>query len=232
MITDSRKSMAQQLAVLAPPRSPADEGWASAASAVIALRSMQIPIVMRITALGHPPIMVDPRHNAYHCADAGSLPERPRLVLVETQAVGPETGPAFELPGSDLDALMWQIGLLAFPDRSAPWLREGQPLRLRRWPNLTALDCGFEQVSMVSLLANAAFTPAELADASGQSLGDARSVINALSLMGVLAAVESAGDSVTQATADVSPAASVRPALERRGIGQTLLSRLRLKFGL
>lgn len=184
---------------------------------------MELPIVMRITALGHPPIMVDPRHNAYKADGDGDLPDKPRLVLVETQVVGPETGPAFELPGSDLDALLWRIGLLAFPDSSAPWLPTGQRQRLRRWPNLTALDCDIEQVGMVAMLANAAFTPAELAEASGRPLGDARSVINAFSLMGLLVP-----ETETNPVAADAPAAAPAPPGTVRAPG--LLTRLRQKF--
>jgi len=208
---------------------------------------MELPLVMRITALGHPPILVDPRHNAYDGGpDDDAFPEAPALVLVETQLVGPDAGPAFTLPGRDLDALLWRIGLQAFPGRAAHWLTGLHRVRLTRWPNLTAIDCSFEHVSMAALLANSAFTAAELAEASGCPLGQAHDVINALSLMGVLYVEPAqAEEPVTPAVApaDAVVGASVSPEVTDASATtlevsppasthQSLLSRLRLRFGI
>ncbi|WP_141879311.1 hypothetical protein [Homoserinimonas aerilata] len=227
-----------------PPRSdgyePGGSGWAAAATAIQSMQGMPLALVMRVTAWGQPPILVDPRYNAYAGGpDDAAFPESPPAVLVETQLVGPDAGPAFALPGRDLDALLWRIGLLAFPDRVAGWLTPGVRVRLQRWPNLMAMQHSFEDVSMAALLANSTFTVKELAEASGCSFERARSLVNALSLMGVLHVESdappvtipaSAAEAAFQGGASVSPEVTDAPPASPRQ--PTLLSRLRERFGI
>jgi hypothetical protein len=202
-------------AALSPESLPTVIGWASAAVAIHSVRRIPTPVLLRLDVVGFGSVAVDFRHHAFHWeTPLERFPENPGAVLVETHPTTPDAPAPFELPGRDLDGLLWLVGQHAFPTRTATWLWADDRYRLRRWPNLAELPISLEQVRMTAVLGNAAATPAELAEAVGAPLEVAQSLINAYSLMGIL----------RSAPAEAAPVA--RPAPERG-----LFARLRARLG-
>jgi hypothetical protein len=218
MTIDSGLAVGTLPAVEAPPELA---GWAGAATAVHACQLMAVPMTLRLDVAGHDVIAIDFAYNAYEWSvSLDDFPEAPATVLVETRP-GVVDAPTIELPGSPLDPLLWSIGLHAFGDRPAPWLVPGNRYRLRRWPSLTGLSISLDQVRMVAMLGNAFATADELSAAAGTTAAEARRMINALAVAGLLR--RSAGAPAPQAVPpDVVPTAS----------GTTgLFSRLRERWG-
>lgn len=200
---------------LSPQSLPTVIGWASAATAIHSVRRIPTPVLLRLDVVGHGSIAVDFRHHAFHWeTPLERFPEDPGAVLVETHPTTADAPAPFDLPGRDLDGLLWLVGQHAFRDRAASWLWGDDRYRLTRWPNLAELPISLEQVRMTAMLGNVAATPAELADAVGVPVGEAQRLINAYSLMGIL----------RSAPAEAAPVAQPTPV---RG----LLGRLRQRLG-
>lgn len=200
---------------LAPQSLPSVIGWASAAVAIHSVRRIPTPVLLRLDVVGFGALMVDFRHHAFEWeTPLERFPEDPGAVLVETHPTTPDGPAPFELPGRDLDGLLWLVGQHAFRDR-ASWLWSDDRYRLTRWPNLAELPITLEQVRMTAMLGNVAATPAELAAAVGVPVESAQRLVNAYSLMGIL----------RSAPAAVAPVAQATP--PARG----LLARLRTRLG-
>ena len=107
-------------------------------------------------------------------------------VVVSVELVGEGTPSPFELPGKSLDELLWKVGRAAFPERLAPWLAEGDGYWLTRWPNWTMLHPDTDHIRQTAMLANTLLTIEQLAALSGRGVESTRTLVNALSLMGVL----------------------------------------------
>ncbi len=161
-------------------------GWAGAATAVHACQLMAVPMTLRLDVAGHDVIAIDFAYNAYEWSTSlDDFPQHPEAVLVETRP-GLVEGPTIVLPGQDLDPLLWSIGYHAFGDDPAPWLVPGNRYRLRRWPSLSGIAVDLDQVRMIAMLGNAFATADELAAATGARVEEARRLINALSVAGIL----------------------------------------------
>lgn len=161
-------------------------GWAGAATAVHAIQRMSVPMTLRLHVAGHGVIAVDFAYNAFDWS--GSLtefPESPHSVIVETRPALPDA-PSLELPARALDPLLFSIGYHAFGDEPASWLVPGHRYRLRRWPSLSDIPVSLDQVRMIAMLGNAFATADELASAAHTDLGEARRLINGLSVTGIL----------------------------------------------
>ncbi|WP_246139922.1 DUF2510 domain-containing protein [Protaetiibacter larvae] len=195
-------------------------GWAGAALTLHSVQSTRVPMLIELGVAGHPAIRIDARHQAFSWElGLDWFPEHPTGVVVSVELVGAGTPPPFELPGESLDALLWKVGRAAFPERLAPWLEPDQCYRLTRWPNWTTLNPDTDQIRQTAMLSNAWLTIDALAAMSGRSHETTRSLINALSLMGTLAA----------ATIEAQPqAGAARGRLAEGGLFQ----RLRERFGL
>lgn len=158
-----------------------------AAMAIHAVRNLSAPVLLHLDIVGTGTISIDPRFNAYDGAiGTESFPAHPGTVLVQTQPMPLDAPPQFELPGRDLDGLLWMIGAHAFGDRPASWLAPNARYRLTRWPNLSALPIGIDEVRMLATLAHAHASPAELAASAGCELSTAQRLVNALSVIGIL----------------------------------------------
>ena len=183
MLSDSGVAVGTRPTVEAPPELA---GWAGAATAVHACQQMAVPMTLRLDVSAHDVIAIDFAYNAYEWSvSLDDFPAAPATVLVETRPGLPDA-PTLELPGSPLDPLLWSIGFHAFSDEPAPWLAPGNRYRLRRWPSLTGLTISLDQVRMIAMLGNAFATADELSAAAGTSAADARRMINALSVAGIL----------------------------------------------
>jgi len=180
-------------------------GWTGAAIAVRSILQIPTPLLLRLAPTGVDPLYIDFRYHAFTwTVPLAQFPPDPAVVDVETEPAPPGSPPLFELPGKNLDTLLWAIGLHAFNGASASWLRGGDRYRLKRWPNFTELPHSIDQMRMTALLGNAFFSVEELAVAAETSVENARRLTNALSLMGVLkdADVEAAAAPVAQIQAE------------------------------
>ncbi|HEU4665420.1 MAG TPA: hypothetical protein VFS55_15425 [Dokdonella sp.] len=81
----------------------------------------------------------------------------------------------------------WQVGM-ATPGTLAPWLDPATAYRLRRWPDFGRLGVSTGLLELCAASTVRAWTPAALADASGQSAANAHRFLAAASLAGLLAA--------------------------------------------
>lgn len=181
------------------------------------------------------PMRIDPHAGLYWWLDAlSSLPTTPACVTVTTTVQGEDDPP--ETGGAPLDALTWVVGADCFPGVAAPWLRPHDRYRLERWPDLTLVPYSVEHLHLTALLANGLLTVPELAELGGVPTASAQRLINAFTLMGVVAAeggplVPPAGPVPTlravswQTDAGV-PASVTRPASGHAGLLGRLLQRL------
>lgn len=175
------------------PAGPADavQGWSGAALTINSMRSAGVPTVLDIEIAGHPPLVIDMRHNVFSWQlGLDRFPHEPSAVSVSVRIVDVAAPAPFADGGAPLDGLLWNMGFAAFPDTSAPWLREGDAYRMRRWPDLSGFEPDTDPVRQAAMLSNGVFTLEQLASFTGRSLEPTRSLLNALSLMGVLETVQ------------------------------------------
>ena len=178
-----------------------------------------MPMTLRLHVAGHGVIAIDFAYNAFEWAhELDPFPESPDSVLVETRVASPDE-PSLDLPGRVLDPLLWSIGWHAFGDEPAPWLVDGHRYRLRRWPSLSGIPIDLDEVRMIAMLGSAFASADELAAAAHTPPADARRLVNALSVAGILRR------SIGTPALDAAPAPSPAPA------STGLFSRLREKWG-
>lgn len=202
-----------------PPPPPGSDGWAGAATAIHALRQIPRPILVSLTPAGHRAIAIDPRTNEYVWdVPLAEFPTTPGSVVVGTY---PIEGDAPGLAGTRLgiDPLLWMIGLHAFPDSAATWLRTGDKFRLKWWPDFDLIPHTTEQQKIIKTLAKAMMTVDKLAALAKVEKQDAQRVVNALSLMGALRRLEAPGGAPTlpPTTAEYDTPDRVRGRHVRRG---------------
>jgi hypothetical protein len=178
-------------------------------------------MTLRLHVADHGIIAIDFAYNAYEWSvSLDDFPRAPESVLVETRPATADA-PTISLPGQQLDPLLWSIGMNAFGDSPAPWLAPDHRYRLRRWPSLTGIAVSLDQVRMIAMLGNSFATADELAAAAQTPASDARRLVNALSVAGLLrrSAAAPAPDRVLRSDAPVASGT--------RG----LFGRLRQKWG-
>lgn len=210
VVTGSRET------VSAPPEL---SGWAGAATAVHAIQQMAMPMTLTLDVASHGVIAIDfPFHAFAWDTSLAEFPLDATSILVETRPA-PADQPTIALPGRSLDSLLWTIGYNAFGDEPAPWLREGDRYRLRRWPALADISVTLDQVRMTAMLGNAFATADELAAAAHTPPADARRLVNAFSVTGILR--RSSG----------APALGSMPAHPAAAASSGLFARLRERLG-
>jgi len=92
----------------------------------------------------------------------------------------PPTGVAFAITD-----LAWFLALKG-PAELAPWLERGTAYRLRRWPDFGRLGGNSGLIELAALSSAHAWTPARLAEASGQRIEDVCRFLNAASMAGLV----------------------------------------------
>lgn len=203
----------------AAPDFPVTVGWTSAAMAVQAVLSLNTPVHLRMSIESHEPLLIDFRHHAFSWATPlADFPVDAVHTRLETVPTSADDPPYFELPGQDLDGLLWEMGINAFDGRPAFWLSPDDRYRLTRWPNLTQHSHSLSHVRMIAVLGNAYASAAELATFADVDVAEAQRMINALSLMRIL--VRSAA----------VPAATMAPQTSETK-RQSLFARLRERLG-
>jgi len=209
----------QVAAKSAPPEFPVTIGWTQAAMAISSVLALNTPVHLRMDIEMHGALLIDFRHHAFSWSTPLEyFPVDAVHTHLETVPTSPDAPPYFELPGQDLDGLLWVMGLNAFGDGAAFWLSPNERYRLIRWPNLTRHSHNMSHVKMIAVLGNANASTAELAAFAGVEEPEAQRLINALSLMGILSRSSEA------------PAATMAPqtAAAKR---QSLFGRLRKRLG-
>ncbi|HEX7835643.1 MAG TPA: hypothetical protein VF479_09275 [Pseudolysinimonas sp.] len=198
---------------------PVTVGWTHAATAVNSVLSLNTPVNLRMEIEMHGPLLIDFRNHAFSWSTPLEyFPVDAVHTRLETVPTGPDSPPFFELPGQDLDGLLWVMGINSFGGDAAFWLSPGERYKLTRWPNLTRHSHNMRQVQMIAALGNAYATTAELAAFAGVEVSEAQRLINALSLMRIL----------SRSSAEPAPTVVPQTAAAKR---QSLFGRLRKRLG-
>jgi hypothetical protein len=198
---------------------PITVGWTHAVMAVNSVLSLNTPVNIRMDIEMHGPLLIDFRHNAFSWSTPLEyFPVDAVHTRLATVPAGPDAPPMFELPGQDLDGLLWVMGINSFGGDAAVWLPKGERYKLTRWPNLTRHSHDMRQVQMIAALGNTYATTAELAAFAGVELSEAQRLINALSLMRIL----------SRSAVEPAPVVAAPTAAAKR---QSLFGRLRKRLG-
>ncbi len=167
----------------------------------------------------HGPLLIDFRHHAFSWSTPLEIfPVDAVHTGLETEPTSADAPPYFELPGQDLDLLLWEMGMNAFGGAAAYWLPKGERYRLTRWPNLTRHAHTMQQMQMMAVLGNTYVSTSELATLAGVEESEAQRLINALSLMRIL---------TRTSAAPAAPVATQTVETKR----QSLFARLRKRLG-
>ena len=195
-------------------------GWARVAMALLGLRGESEALLL-IDLADDALIVVDwGRKDYWWQGGTGVFPEQPTISKVRVYRGDGARLPFMLEQPSELPALLWLVGIHAFPTSPAWWLGESMAYRLTRWPDFAALAVDPDDVSMTALLSKSALTSHELAAAAGVDLNKAQRLINALSLMRLVRE--------TPPVVHQAPVAVAAPVVEsKRG----LFSRLRARLG-
>jgi hypothetical protein len=198
--------------------SPVTVGWTQSAMAVNSVLSLNTPVHLKMTIEMHGQLLIDFRHHAFSWSTPLELfPVDAVHTRLETVPTGVDAPPLFDLPGQNLDGLLWEMGMNSFDGKAAFWLSPDERYHLTRWPNLTHHSHNMSQVKMIAVLGNAYASTAELAAFAGVDVSEAQRLINALSLMRILTRSE------------LAPAAPVVPqtaAAKRQSLFGRLIKRL------
>jgi hypothetical protein len=198
---------------------PVTVGWTHAAIAVNSALRLNAPVNLKMYIEMHGPLLIDFRHHAFSWSTPLEyFPVDAVHTGIETEATTADAAPFFELPGQDLDGLLWEMGINSFGGAPAYWLPRGERYRLIRWPNLTQHSHNIRQLQMMAVLGNTYVDAKELATIAGAEESEAQRLINTLSLMGILSRT-------TEAPA--APVVTQTPAAKR----QSLFARLRKRLG-
>ncbi|MEO6115887.1 MAG: hypothetical protein ABIP33_05835 [Pseudolysinimonas sp.] len=180
---------------------------------------LKTPVNLKMVIEMHGDLLIDFEHHAFSWSTPlQHFPVDAVHTGLLTIPGGPEAPPLFELPGQDLDGLLWQMGINSFDGAPAFWLSPGERYKLTRWPNLTQHSHDMRQVKMIAVLGNAYVSTSELAGYAGVELTEAQRLINALSLMRILS---------RSAEAPAAPVVRETAADKR----QSLFGRLRKRLG-
>jgi hypothetical protein len=202
-----------------PGSFPVAVGWTQATIAVSSVMVLKTPMNLKMNIEMHGPLLIDfGRHAFSWSTPLENFPLDAVHTGLETIPGGADAPPMFELPGKDLDGLLWQMGINSFDGAPAFWLSPGERYRLTRWPNLTQHSHNMSQVRMIAVLGNAYVSTAELAKYSGVDEAEAQKLVNALSLMRILS---------RSAEAPAAPMVAETAAAKRR----SLFGRLRKRLG-
>lgn len=202
----------------AAPEFPMSVGWTQAAVAVNSILQLSLPMLLKMEIEGHDPLYVDFRYHAFSWSTPlENFPVDAVHTGLATEPTDLDSPPLFELPGQNLDGLLWQIGINSFGGATASWLPPGGRFKLSRWPNLTKHAHTIRQMHMMAMLGNAHVSAGELAAFAGVDESEAQRLINALSLMRIVS------HSVDTPAPEVVEAVAVQPS--------GLFARLRARLG-
>ena len=202
-----------------PGKFPVSIGWTQAAIAISSVMVLKTPMNLKMNIEMHGPLLIDFRHHAFSWSTPlEHFPVDAVHTGLETIPTSADAPPLFELPGQNLDGLLWEMGINSFGGARAFWLPPNERYRLTRWPNLTNHSHNLRQVQMIAVLGNGYAGTEELAAFAGVDIVEAQRLINALSLMRIL----------SRSAAEPAPPLVVPTAAAKR---QSLFGRLRKRLG-
>jgi hypothetical protein len=204
---------------------PVTVGWTHAAIAVNSSLRLSAQVNLKMHIEMHGPLLIDFRHHAFSWSTPLEIfPVDAVHTGLETELTSADDPPYFELPGHDLDGLLWEMGINSFGGAAAYWLPPGERYRLTRWPNLTQHRHTMHQMQMMAVLGNTFVSVSELAALTGAEESEAQRLINALSLMRILTRTSAApaAEVATAAAVATQTAATTR---------LSLFARLRKRLG-
>jgi hypothetical protein len=197
---------------------PVTVGWTQAAMAVYSVLRLNTPVNLKMLIEMHGPLLIDFRHHVFSWSTPlEQFPVDAVHTRLESEPTSADAPPYFDLPGQDLDGLLWEMGINSFGGAPAYWLPPAERYKLTRWPNLTQHSHNLRQMKMMAVLGNTYASTAELAELAGVDEPEAQRLINALSLMRILS------------RSSAAPAAAVAPqtaAAKRQSLFGRLLKRL------
>jgi hypothetical protein len=198
---------------------PTPLGWTQASIAVNSVLQLSIPMFLKMELDAHGPLLIDFRYHAFAWSTPlADFPANAILVGLETEPTDLAAALLFDMPGQNLDGLLWLMGINSFDGQRASWLAPDERYKLSRWPNLTQHAHTMRQMHMMAILGNAFLSVRELADMAGVAESEAQRLINALSLMRII-----------EHSAEVPATEVAEPETAKR---ESLFSRLRVKLGL
>ncbi len=170
-----------------PPKPVTPDNWDTIVAAIHSISSMGQPVLLTLTAKNMKPIWIDFNTRRFYMeAVMSEIPAIPIGVKVFSHPIDPESPPYPWVAWKSLDALLWNIGERAFATGQALWLIYGERYTLSRWPNLTEISYGVDDLRSISMLANGMITIDELALVARTSVEHSQKIISILSLLGVL----------------------------------------------
>ncbi|CAN5515092.1 hypothetical protein BH09ACT4_BH09ACT4_16570 [soil metagenome] len=204
----------------APVGSLVTVGWTQAAIAVYSALQLNTMVNLIMYIEMHAPLLIDFRNHAFSwTTPMEAFPVDAVHSGLQTEPTSVDAPPFFELPGNDLDDLLWEMGINSFGGAAAFWLPAGGRYKLTRWPNLTRNAHSMQQMQMIAMLGNSYLSTSELAKLANVEESEAQRLINALSLMRIVSQSSSA------------PAAAVAVAPTAASKRRSLFARLRKRLG-
>lgn len=168
-----------------PTTSPS--GWDNVVAAVRSATKKRQELLLTLTADNMTPIWLDLRTKRYFSeTPLDEFPEETINPKLYAKLIDPNDPPFPWVNWRSIDAILWTIGGKAFAKKRARWLILGERYSLVRWPNLTQISYGSDELNAVSMLANGLLTVEELALVARISVEESAELISTLSFMGVL----------------------------------------------
>ena len=94
---------------------PTALGWTQAAIAVNSVLQLSIPMFLKMELDAHGPLLIDFRYHAFAWSTPLSdFPANAILMGLETEPTDLEAALLFDMPGQNLDGLLWLIGINSF----------------------------------------------------------------------------------------------------------------------
>src|SRR3978361_14834 len=101
---------------------PVTVGWTHAATAIYSVLRLNTPVNLTMSIEMHGPLLIDFRHHAFSWSTPLDIfPVDAVHTGISTEPTSEDAPPFFELPGQDLDGLLWQMGINSFGGGAAYW---------------------------------------------------------------------------------------------------------------
>lgn len=183
----SEQTPAAQAPAAAPAPQVATSGWDNVVAAVRSATKKRQGLLLTLTADNMSPIWIDLHTKRYYTEnELDAFPQDTVNPKLYAKLIDPNDPPFPWVNWRSIDAILWTIGGKAFEHRRARWLILGERYSLVRWPNLTQIPYGPDELNAISMLANGLLTVEELALVSKISVEKSAQLISTLSFMGVL----------------------------------------------
>ncbi len=192
-LTDILQAIAEKLDVLAPEATPPDHDRTTFAKLVRKACRKSNPVEIML-ATGSA-LLVDSPHQVYYSSRTHDelmvLLHNRRRINARVVSVSDRDAFVARLAQSGigprpLEELLWLTGLMSGAGESLGAWNPLEPVRLRRWPNFSALPYLKSHLKMAALLTRHSALPAAVTDACKARSGDVADFLNACAEIGIL----------------------------------------------